>query len=55
MGWAGGSYMAEDLWIQLRRLVHKEAYPKLSKILYETFANSDADDFSLRKDEDCLY
>lgn len=42
MGWSSGSYIAERLWDELKPLLD-EKY--LSKLLYETFAEYDADGY----------
>lgn len=46
MGWASGSYMAEELWRKLRPVIRPEDYKLASKVLFETFNNNDADDWS---------
>ena len=46
MGWASGSYIAEKLWEELKDSLD-EKY--LSKLIYETFSEYDADDYEWKE------
>ena len=52
MGWASGSYIAEKLWKELKPFIPKDerGQAAVSKIIYEIFADYDADDYEWKED-----
>jgi len=56
MGWASGSYLAEDLYLSIRRFISEDNRKEVATIIYEKFCNDDADDWDkdsiLLKDKD---
>jgi hypothetical protein len=46
MGWASGSYLANDVWIKIRPFIAEVNRKKVAKAIYDKFCDSDADDWS---------
>lgn len=46
MGWASGSYLAEEIWVKIKPFIPEENKIKVAKIMYDSFCNYDADDWS---------
>jgi hypothetical protein len=46
MGWASGSYLAENIWNQINQFIPIEHIPVVAHIIYTEFSNYDADDWS---------
>ena len=55
MGWATGCEIAEEIWENVKVYVDESRYKEVSKSLYETFCNMDADDWSSYDFEGSLY
>ena len=55
MGWASGSYLAEELWVKLKPYISQNNYKEVSKILIDKFCEHDADDWECYPSDDCLY
>lgn len=49
MGWATGSGIAEKIWSKIKPKLDKEQQKFVSKILYNTFCDYDADDWEWEK------
>lgn len=48
MGWASGSYLAQDLWEDIRKVVKdKEDRKKLARSVISNFMGQDADDWDM--------
>ncbi len=45
MGWASGSYLAEDLYLSIRKYIPEENRKKVATIVYKKFSDDDADDW----------
>jgi hypothetical protein len=45
MGWASGSYLAEEIWDEFRESIVPEDRQRLAMWLYKRFCNEDADDW----------
>lgn len=45
MGWASGSYLAQELWDATRKYVPVKDHKKLAKKFFELFNQHDADDW----------
>lgn len=43
MGWCTGSYIAAELWDEIRDYLPKDKKEKLAFRIYEVFSNQDAD------------
>lgn len=51
MGWASGSYMAEDMWDNIKKFIRpKYTQPTVARIIVDAFEDGDADDWSCGKD-----
>jgi len=46
MGWCRGSYLAEEIWDDLRSVVPQEQRHVFAKKIYEKFCDYDADDWN---------
>ena len=46
MGWASGSYMAEELWRDISEFVDEEHKKEAAKIIFDLFEDHDADDWN---------
>ena len=49
MGWASGSYIAEDLWQKVKKYVAKPDHQKVAEAIVSAFEENDADDWSMDK------
>jgi hypothetical protein len=47
MGWASGSYLAQDLYDEIRRYIQPGARKRVAKTIVQTFEDHDADDWDL--------
>lgn len=45
MGWANGSCLAEELWIELRGFIPEASRKEAANIIYDRFCDYDADDW----------
>ena len=45
MGWASGSYLAEEIWQEICPNVPAEKWHELAKSIYDKFCDQDADDW----------
>lgn len=50
MGWATGSYLAEDIWAKFKKEIPKEKRKAYAKWLYDLFCGEDADDWDCGSD-----
>lgn len=46
MGWASGSYMAEELWREISDMINDEDKADAAKIIFDLFEDHDADDWN---------
>ncbi len=46
MGWASGSYLAQDVWSVVREHIPPKSRGDLARRIYEMFCREDADDWS---------
>lgn len=46
MGWASGSYMAEEIYDKIRPYIKDGSEYKVAKFIYDKFCEGDADDWS---------
>lgn len=53
MGWASGSYLAEDIWYSIEEYIPKKKRQEVAKIIVDKFQSEDADDWCI--EEDSLY
>jgi len=49
MGWASGSYLAEDIWEKIRDFIPQDEQKHAAKIIYDSFCDEDADDWTNEK------
>lgn len=47
MGWASGSYLAQDVWNLVRPHIPQEKRKQLAAKIYDMFCDEDADDWDL--------
>ncbi len=47
MGWASGSYLAQDLWTEIRNDIKLEKRERVARKIISSFCNRDADDWDL--------
>ncbi|MCC2629472.1 MAG: hypothetical protein K0S14_3122 [Thermomicrobiales bacterium] len=45
MGWASGSYLAQELWDDIRKHIPKAKRAKVAEEIITAFENNDADDW----------
>lgn len=43
MGWCSGSFIADELWNEIREYLPEEKRKELANKIYELFCNQDAD------------
>lgn len=46
MGWARGSYLAEEMWESIGKSVKPEAREKVARTIISLFSDNDADDWN---------
>lgn len=46
MGWASGSYLAQELWEEVRELIPLDKRREVAMKFFTMFSNEDADDWS---------
>ena len=47
MGWAGGSYLAQDMYDKIREHIPEDKRETVAKIIYDDFCDEDADDWDV--------
>jgi hypothetical protein len=45
MGWASGSYLAEDIWQSVKNHLPEEKKKEIAQKIYNIFCDQDADDW----------
>jgi hypothetical protein len=45
MGWASGSYLAQDLWDEIREAIPEKKRKPIARKILSMFMNQDADDW----------
>lgn len=45
MGWASGSYLAQELWLSIRKHIAPGKRAVVAAEIYDAFTNADADDW----------
>jgi hypothetical protein len=50
MGWASGSYLAQDIYDNIRDLIPEENRMKVADTIYSQFSDEDADDWDSESD-----
>jgi hypothetical protein len=59
MGWCDGSYIADELWDEIREYLPEEKRKLLANKIYDLFCNQDADcwenSMNIIKDADILF
>jgi hypothetical protein len=48
MGWASGSYIAQDLWNKIKDNIIPEKRKDTAEEIYQAFCNEDADDWDYK-------
>ena len=45
MGWAGGSSLANDIWVLVRKFVPESQRSQVARLIIDRFKDEDADDW----------
>lgn len=45
MGWASGSYLAEEIWTEVRDFIPEDKCQKVARYIHDKFCDHDADDW----------
>lgn len=45
MGWSSGSYLAEDIYVKIRKYIPKNKREEIASFIYDKFRDLDADDW----------
>ena len=46
MGWASGSYLAEEIWDEIKIYIPENKLQEVASKIYDSFCDKDADDWS---------
>lgn len=50
MGWSRGSYLAEEIWKEIKDFLPSDKKDKLAVKIYNAFCDMDADDWEFEED-----
>ena len=49
MGWASGSYLAEEIWKEIKDILPNDKKEQLAVKIYDAFCDADADDWEFEE------